>query len=98
MMVTLASSNTLLQTITDEDKRGRVMSLYTMAFLGVVPFGSLLSGWLTNHVGVLPTVFGGGLALLVADGSQKETADARVGGGGSGLGDRRLATRFFLGF
>lgn len=61
MMVTLAAGNTLLQTITDEDKRGRVMSLYTTAFLGMVPFGSLLSGWLAHEVGVVPTLFGGGL-------------------------------------
>jgi MFS family permease len=61
MMVTLASSNTLLQTIVDEDKRGRVMSLYTMAFFGMVPFGSLLAGWLAAHMGALSTIFCGGL-------------------------------------
>jgi MFS family permease len=61
MMVTLAASNTLLQTIVDEDKRGRVMSLYTMAFFGMVPFGSLLAGWLANHVGAPVTIFCGGL-------------------------------------
>ena len=61
MMITLASSNTLLQTIVDEDKRGRVMSLYTMAFFGMVPFGSLLAGWLANGFGAPVTIFGGGL-------------------------------------
>ncbi|HTV23349.1 MAG TPA: MFS transporter [Polyangiaceae bacterium] len=61
MMITLAASNTLLQTIVDEDKRGRVMSLYTMAFFGMVPFGSLLAGWLANHVGAPVTIFGGGV-------------------------------------
>lgn len=61
MMVTLASSNTLLQTIVDEDKRGRVMSLYTMAFFGMVPFGSLLAGWLATGMGTVGTIFGGGL-------------------------------------
>jgi MFS family permease len=61
MMVTLAASNTLLQTIVDEDKRGRVMSLYTMAFFGMVPFGSLLAGWLATHVGALVTIAGGGV-------------------------------------
>jgi MFS family permease len=60
MMVTLAASNTLLQTIVDEDKRGRVMSLYTMAFFGMVPFGSLLAGWLAAHFGALVTIAGGG--------------------------------------
>jgi MFS family permease len=61
MMVALASSNTVLQTIVDEDKRGRVMSLYTMAFFGMVPFGSLLGGWLAGQVGALGTLFGGGV-------------------------------------
>src|SRR5688572_9993856 len=61
MMVTLAASNTLLQTIVDEDKRGRVMSLYTMAFFGMVPFGSLLAGWLANHVGAPVTISCGGV-------------------------------------
>ncbi len=46
--------------IVDEDKRGRVMSLYTMAFFGMVPFGSLLAGWLATGVGTVSTIFGGG--------------------------------------
>ena len=44
MMVYLASSNTALQAIVDDDKRGRVMSIYTTAFMGITPFGSLLAG------------------------------------------------------
>jgi len=44
MMVQMASCNTVVQTIVDDDKRGRVMSLYAAAFMGVVPFGSLLPG------------------------------------------------------
>ena len=48
MMVQMAASNTVLQTIVDEDKRGRVMSLYTMAFLGTAPLGSLLAGALAG--------------------------------------------------
>jgi MFS family permease len=44
MMVQMAASNTILQTIVEEDKRGRVMSFYSMAFLGMSPFGSLLAG------------------------------------------------------
>jgi MFS family permease len=51
MMVQMASSNTVLQTIVDEDKRGRVMSLYTMAFLGTAPVGSLLAGSLAQGIG-----------------------------------------------
>jgi MFS family permease len=61
MMVALASSNTLLQTIVDEDKRGRIMSLYTMAFFGMVPFGSLLGGWLASRIGASAVLFGGGI-------------------------------------
>ena len=51
MMVQMAASNTLLQTIVDEDKRGRVMSFYTMAFFGTAPFGSLLAGCLADRIG-----------------------------------------------
>jgi MFS family permease len=50
-MVQMASSNTLLQTIVDEDKRGRVMSFYTMSFQGTAPFGALLAGWLAYALG-----------------------------------------------
>ena len=50
-MMETAASNSLLQTIVDDDKRGRVMSLYAMAFLGVAPLGSLLAGGLASHLG-----------------------------------------------
>lgn len=65
MMIALASSNTVLQTVVDEDKRGRVMSLYTMAFFGMVPFGSLLAGWLAARVGTLGTLFSGGVLTAI---------------------------------
>ena len=51
MLVQIASTNTVLQTIVEDDKRGRVMSLYSMAFLGMVPIGSLLSGTLAHLIG-----------------------------------------------
>lgn len=60
-----ASSNTVLQTIVDEDKRGRVMSFYTMAFMGMVPFGSLLAGGLASLIGTPRTVMVGGLVCLL---------------------------------
>ena len=44
MMLQMASSNTIIQTVVDDDKRGRVMSLYTMAFMGSAPFGSFIAG------------------------------------------------------
>jgi MFS family permease len=51
MMQGLAASNTVIQTLVPEDKRGRVMSYYTMAFVGMVPFGSLLAGYLAHRFG-----------------------------------------------
>ena len=65
MMMQMAASNTILQTIVDEDKRGRVMSYYTMAFLGMTPFGSLFAGALAGWIGAANTVLVGGLACLV---------------------------------
>ena len=64
MIVQLATSNTVLQTIVDDDKRGRVMSLYTMAFMGMAPFGSILGGALAHRIGVPPTFLIGGLASM----------------------------------
>lgn len=63
MMVQLSATNMCLQIIVDEDKRGRVMSLYTMAFM-TTPFGALLEGWIANQIGTpLTTVFAGLLTL-----------------------------------
>ncbi len=64
MMVLMASTNTVIQTIVDEEKRGRVMSFYTMAFLGTAPFGSLLAGWLSTRVGAPQTVLMSGVLCL----------------------------------
>lgn len=60
-----ASSNTLLQTIVDDDKRGRVMSLYTMAIRGIAPLGSLLAGALAAAIGAPYTFMLGGLGCLL---------------------------------
>jgi MFS family permease len=51
MMQGMAASNTVIQTLVPEDKRGRVMSYYTMAFVGMAPFGSLLAGTLAHRFG-----------------------------------------------
>ena len=64
MMVTMASTNTILQTIVEERLRGRVMSFYTMAFLGATPIGSLLAGILADRVGPTNTILIGGLACI----------------------------------
>jgi MFS family permease len=68
MMVQMAASNTLLQTLVDEDKRGRVMSFYTMAFFGMMPFGSLAAGWAGARIGAPWTVFAGGSMTILAVG------------------------------
>lgn len=61
----IAAGNTVLQTIVADDKRGRVMSLYTMSFLGIVPFGNLLGGSLADRLGVTPTLTIAGIACLL---------------------------------
>jgi MFS family permease len=66
MMVQMASSNTVLQTITHEDKRGRVMSLFVMAFAGMAPFGGLFGGFLADRIGPSATFVWGGAACCVA--------------------------------
>lgn len=64
MMVQTASSNTVLQTIVDDAMRGRVMSFYTMAFMGMAPFGSLLAGSLAHVLGTTNTILVGGLGCI----------------------------------
>jgi len=64
MMVQMASTNTVIQTIVDEEKRGRVMSFYTMSFLGTAPFGSLLAGWLSTRIGAPRTVLLSGVLCV----------------------------------
>lgn len=64
LMLQTASSNTILQTITDDDKRGRVMSFYTIAIMGTAPFGSLLGGFLAKTIGTPYTMLIGGVVCL----------------------------------
>jgi len=65
MMVQMASSNTVLQTIVEEDKRGRIMSFYTMSFMGMAPFGSLLAGSLASKIGAPYTLLAGGVICII---------------------------------
>jgi MFS family permease len=65
MMTQNASCNTILQTIVEPDKRGRVMSLYTMAFMGMMPLGSLWAGALAEHIGAPNTLLISGVGCLV---------------------------------
>ena len=64
VMMETAASNTVLQTIVDDDKRGRVMSFYAMAFLGTAPLGSLVAGSLASHFGVARVVQLNGLLCI----------------------------------
>lgn len=61
----IASSNIVLQTIVEEDKRGRLMSLYTMAFLGIAPFGNLAAGALASKIGAPNTIMIGGIFCIL---------------------------------
>ncbi len=65
MMQGLTASNTILQTLVDEKMRGRVMSYYTMAFVGMAPFGSLLAGGLAHAIGAQQTVIVSGIACIL---------------------------------
>jgi len=65
MMQGMAASNTIIQTLTSEDKRGRVMSYYTMAFVGMAPFGSLLAGAMAHAMGAPWTVILNGAVVVL---------------------------------
>jgi MFS family permease len=65
MMQGMAASNTVIQTIVTDDKRGRVMSYYTMAFMGMAPFGSLLAGTMAHNFGAPWTVIMNGSVVLM---------------------------------
>ncbi len=65
MMQGLTTSNTILQTLVDEKMRGRVMSYYTMAFVGMAPFGSLMAGGLAHAIGAPRTVIISGIACIL---------------------------------
>jgi MFS family permease len=64
-IIQFAGGNTFLQTIVEDDKRGRVMSIYTMAFFGVTPFGNLVAGGLANYIGAPNTVIIGGIVCVL---------------------------------
>ncbi len=68
MMVTMASANTIVQTIVKEELRGRVMAFYTMAFLGTAPIGSILAGTIAERIGATHTILLGGIGCIVASG------------------------------
>jgi MFS family permease len=65
MMMQFTASNTLIQAMVPDQLRGRMMSLYAMMFLGMTPFGSLLAGFLADHVGAPKTVALGGFVSCI---------------------------------
>ena len=64
MFMTGATCNTILQTVVEEEKRSRVMSYYTMFFIGVAPLGHYLAGWVAEHIGAPLTFVAGGVISL----------------------------------
>ena len=66
MMITMAATNTIIQTIVSEELRGRVMAFYTMAFLGTAPIGSLIAGLAADRIGAQRTILLGGLSCIAA--------------------------------
>lgn len=67
-MQQMASSNTILQTIAEDDMRGRVMSFYAMSFQGIAPFGSLIAGAAANRIGAPYTLMIGGAICVLGAG------------------------------
>jgi MFS family permease len=65
LMQGMAASNTIIQTLTSEEMRGRVMSYYTMAFMGMAPFGSLLAGTMAHNLGAPRTMIYCGACILL---------------------------------
>jgi MFS family permease len=67
LMLTAASTNTVLQSIVPEELRGRVASLYIMSFIGMAPIGAFATGWAAEHIGPPATLaIAGGIALIAA--------------------------------
>ena len=65
MMQHMAATNTILQTIVDDQKRGRVMAFYSMAFQGMAPFGSLMAGVLSARIGTQWTLMFSGIICIL---------------------------------
>lgn len=66
LIAAVASTNTVLQTLADEDKRGRIISIYVMTFLGIAPLGNFVAGTVAERIGVHWTLAGCGVALFAA--------------------------------
>jgi len=65
-VLTVAGSNTLIQIDVEEEYRGRVMAIFSTAFLGIAPLGSLVVGSISDQLGVRPTLFVCGLLAFLS--------------------------------
>ncbi len=68
IIVTAASVNMMLQTLVDEDKRGRIVSFYAMAFLGMAPIGGLIAGTVAGQIGAPATAMLNGIICVLGTG------------------------------
>jgi MFS family permease len=66
LMIQMAATNTIVQTVTDPSKLGRVMSLYAVAFSGGMPLGALIEGALASRIGATHTLFCAGVACMIS--------------------------------
>jgi MFS family permease len=64
LMTQIVASNTIIQTIVEDNKRGRVMAFYTMALQGSIPIGSLISGALAARIGAPASLIGSGIVCM----------------------------------
>ena len=64
MITQAASTNTLVQSMVPDAMRGRVMALYVISFMGMLPIGSLIEGWIAERIGAPLTVMAGGLVCI----------------------------------
>jgi len=69
LVVTAASINTILQTVAEEDKRARIISMYVMCFLGFAPIGNFTAGALAEKIGAHWTLLACGLVVILAGGT-----------------------------
>jgi predicted MFS family arabinose efflux permease len=66
LMIQMAATNTIVQTVVDQDKLGRVMSLYAVAFAGGMPLGAFLEGALASRIGAVHTFLVAGIICMAS--------------------------------
>ena len=66
LMLSAASTNTILQTLVPDEMRGRIASIYVMSFLGLAPMGALIGGWVAERYGPPVTLAAGGVLVLAS--------------------------------